>query len=46
MSLSDMELYANTLRSIPKNNMVNVRFVGHGHPTLAGRIAVDQSEID
>ncbi len=46
MSLSDMELYANTLRSIPKNNMVNVRFVGHAHPTLPGRIAVDQSEID
>ena len=46
MSLNDMELYANTLRSIPKNNMVNVRFVGHAHPTLAGRIAVDQSEID
>jgi LCP family protein required for cell wall assembly len=46
MSLNDMELYANTLRSIPKNNMVNVRFVGHAHPTLAGRISVDQSEID
>ena len=46
MSLNDMELYANTLRSIPKNNMVNVRFVGHAHPTLAGRIAVDQSEVD
>ncbi len=46
MSLNDMELYANTLRTIPKNNMVNVRFVGYGHPTLAGRIAVDQSEID
>ena len=46
MGIGDMELYANTLRSIPKNNMVNVRFVGHAHPTLAGRIAVDQSEID
>ena len=46
MSLNDMELYANTLRAIPKNNMVNVRFVGHGHPTLAGRIAVEQSEVD
>ncbi len=46
MSLNDMELYANTLRSIPKNNMVNVRFVGHAHPTLAGRIAVEQSEVD
>jgi LCP family protein required for cell wall assembly len=46
MSIGDMELYANTLRSIPKNNMVNVRFVGHGHPTLPGRIAVDQPEID
>jgi LCP family protein required for cell wall assembly len=46
MSLGDMELYANTLRAIPKNNMVNVRFVGHAHPTQAGRIAVDQPEID
>ncbi|MDX6376567.1 MAG: polyisoprenyl-teichoic acid--peptidoglycan teichoic acid transferase [Gaiellaceae bacterium] len=46
MGIGDMELYANTLRAIPKNNMINVRFVGHGHPTLAGRISVDQSEID
>ena len=46
MSLREMEGYANTLRAIPKNNMVNVRFVGHAHPTLPGRIAVDQSEID
>ena len=46
MSLNDMELYANTLRAIPKNSIVDVRFVGHGHPTLAGRIAVEQSEVD
>jgi hypothetical protein len=26
--------------------MVNVRFVGHAHPTQPGRIAVDQSEVD
>lgn len=46
MSIGDMELYANTLREIPKNNMINLRLVGHAHPTLAGRISVDQSEID
>jgi LCP family protein required for cell wall assembly len=45
MSLGDMELYANTLRSIPKNNTVNLRLVGHRAPTDANKIAVDQSEI-
>src|SRR3954451_12007230 len=46
MSLSDMELYANTLRSIPKNNNVNLRFVGHRAAFDVNRISVDQSEID
>jgi LCP family protein required for cell wall assembly len=46
MSLGDMELYANTLRSIPKNNTVNIRLVGHRSPVDANKIAVDQSEID
>jgi LCP family protein required for cell wall assembly len=46
MSLSDMELYANTLRTIPKNNTVNIRFVGHRAPFDPNRIAVDQPEID
>ena len=46
MSLGDMELYANTLRSIPKNNTVNLRLVGHRAATDANKIAVDQSEIE
>ena len=37
MSLGDMELYANTLRSIPKNNTVNLRLVGHRAPTDPNR---------
>ena len=45
MSLGDMELYANTLRSIPKNNTVNLRLVGHRAATDANKIAVDPSEI-
>jgi LCP family protein required for cell wall assembly len=46
MSLGDMELYANTLRTIPKNNTVNIRLVGHRAPSDPNKIAIDQPEID
>jgi LCP family protein required for cell wall assembly len=46
MSLGDMELYANTLRSIPKNNTINLRFIGHRATFDVNKIQVDQSEID
>jgi LCP family protein required for cell wall assembly len=46
MSIGEMERYANTLRKIPKNNMVNVRFVGHANAFDPNRISVDQSEVD